>query len=141
MFQVKILAVGRPKELWIEEGMAEFIRRLSGVCQLTCTWVADETQLIRQLAKERQVVLLDPQGRQQTSEEFAHWMDQALISGGSRLTFAVGGAEGLSLQIKQQFSERLSLSRLTYTHQLARLILAEQIYRAFEIRRGSPYHR
>lgn len=141
MFLIKILAVGRPKEPWIEEGIAEFARRLSGSCQLSCLWVADDTQLIRQVAKERLIVLLDPQGKQLTSEGFAPWMEALLVKGGSRLTFVVGGADGLPQELKNPSFETISLSTLTFTHQLARLVLAEQIYRAFEILRGSPYHR
>ena len=141
MIVIKMLAVGKPKEPWIESGISEFATRLSSQCKLTCEWVSDDQQLLRQLAKERSVVLLDPLGKQRNSEDFAKWLMTALVAGGSRLTFVIGGADGLPPEAKSAFPEMISLSPLTFTHQMVRLILAEQVYRAFEINRGSPYHR
>lgn len=141
MIQIKILAVGKAKEPWIEAGIAEFTARLSGQCKLTCDWVTDDAQLLRQLAKERCVVLLDPSGKPRSSEEFAKWLTATLVAGGARLTFVIGGADGLPAEAKAKCPDMISLSPLTFTHQMVRLILAEQVYRAFEINRGSPYHR
>ena len=136
-----MISVGRPKETWIEEGVREFARRLVSVAQMETVWVADEAALVRALAKEKQVILLDPAGRMIDSVKFAELVVAKLIDGGSHLTFVIGGADGLPRDLDSPIRPRISLSPLTFTHQLARLVLAEQLYRAFEIQRGSPYHR
>lgn len=141
MYHITIISVGRPKETWIEGGVNEFARRLVSVAQLDTVWVADDAALARALAKEKQVILLDPAGRMIDSIQFAELVVAKLVEGGSHLTFAIGGADGLPRDLDSPKRPRFSLSPLTFTHQLARLVLAEQLYRAFEIQRGSPYHR
>ena len=141
MFIIKILCVGRVKETWLEEAMAEYVRRLSPVAKIETVWVGEDVQLLRLVAKERQIICLDPQGQQLDSLAFASLIQAKLIEGGSRLTFVIGGPDGLPHDLRAGPWTRVSLSSLTFTHQLARLILAEQLYRSFEILRGSPYHR
>ena len=86
------------------------------------------------------VIALDPLGKTCTSEEFCELLFAAIERGGSRLSFIIGGAEGLPKEVRAD-AKLVSLSRLTFTHQMARLVLAEQIYRATEIRKGSGYHK
>jgi 23S rRNA (pseudouridine1915-N3)-methyltransferase len=86
------------------------------------------------------VVALDAGGARMTSEEFARWLGKALAAG-STVSFVVGGAEGLSAEICRRADRRLSLSTLTLPHELAQVLLCEQIYRAFSILEGAPYHR
>ncbi|MGE3954478.1 MAG: 23S rRNA (pseudouridine(1915)-N(3))-methyltransferase RlmH [Parachlamydiales bacterium] len=136
MLKVTIFFVGRERGGW--EG--EYIERLKGNCLVE--WVAcrGDDQLTARLERERQVVLLDPAGQQLDSEEFSRFLFEQLEAGGSRLALAIGGAEGLPQALRSRFP-MISLSRLTFPHELVRVILAEQLYRAFEIRRGSPYHK
>ncbi|MDP1835828.1 MAG: 23S rRNA (pseudouridine(1915)-N(3))-methyltransferase RlmH [Chlamydiales bacterium] len=139
MLRIKLLMVGRSKEPWIDSGVLEFERRMSSTLQLSTEWLKDDQQLVQQIGKEDKVVCLDPNGKTYTSEEFAKSLSKWLEDGGSRLTLVIGGAEGLPQSLKRY--PLLSLSSLTYTHQMCRLILAEQLYRATEIWRGSPYHK
>jgi 23S rRNA (pseudouridine1915-N3)-methyltransferase len=139
LLRIKLLMVGRSKEPWIDSGVLEFERRMSSTLQLTTEWLKDDQQLIQQIGKEDKIVCLDPNGKTCTSEEFAKNLSKWLEEGGSRLTLVIGGAEGLPQSLKRY--PLLSLSSLTYTHQMCRLILAEQLYRATEIWRGSPYHK
>ncbi|NGX46052.1 MAG: Ribosomal RNA large subunit methyltransferase H [Chlamydiae bacterium] len=99
----------------------------------------DDTQLIQLAAKEVRSVALDPNGTLRTSPDFSTWLIDAFEKRGCRLTLLIGGADGLPKELPVQ--EKISLSPLTFTHQLTRLVLVEQIYRALEISRGSPYHK
>lgn len=140
MINFKILIVGRPKEEWVESGIAEYCRRLQGTAKIDTLWLRDDEQLIRLLDKETNSWCLDPRGKTFTSESFAVAIQQKLEREGARMTFVIGGAEGLPEGIRKA-NPLISLSSLTFTHQFARLILVEQIYRALEILRGSPYHK
>lgn len=141
MIQIKILVVGRAKEPWLEEGVGEYKRRLGATAKLETIWVSDDAQLLRLVAKEPLAVCLDITGQGYSSDQFSQWLSARVVEGGSRLTFVIGGADGLPKELRQSSLEKISLSPLTFTHQLARLVLAEQLYRAFEILRGSPYAR
>ena len=101
-----------------------------------------ETAKIRKLIdKDEILVVLDPQGAACRSEEIARQLESWNVSGKNRLTFLIGAAHGLAEEIKKQAHDHLSLSPLTFPHQMAVLILTEQIYRGFRIIRGEPYHR
>ena len=140
MLRLKVVSVGRPKERWIEEGVEEYQRRLQPVMAIETVWVKDDNQLAALIIKEPRVVCLDPQGRLFDSEGFSSFLVQQFEEGGSRLAIVIGGAEGLPASIKEG-KLLLSLSPLTFTHQLTRLVLLEQVYRAIEISKGSPYHK
>ena len=141
MHKIKIYSVGKQKEKWLQEALAEYETRLTGV--LSVEWILSKTtpQLELLLDKQEHFLCLDPEGRQYTSPEFSssliHWLTQQ----GSRLNFVIGGAEGLPLSLKRRAAHLLSLSKMTFTHQMTRMILLEQIYRALEIHRGSSYHK
>lgn len=138
MFTVKIFTIGKNKESWLDEALHEYAQRLKGRLQLEWVLAKDDAALSRLLEKEREFICLDPQGKLMSSENFSKWF---FALGKSRLTVVIGGPDGLSAALKSKASALISLSPLTFTHQLARLILLEQLYRAFEIERGSPYHR
>ncbi|BAM81564.1 hypothetical protein, conserved [Cyanidioschyzon merolae strain 10D] len=144
---VTILAQGKSKFQWIEEGFREYTKRLAPFVTVEQVWVRDEEALVKRTRQERasssgQVVALDAQrGKVYTSEEFAEVFMRQMEQGGSRVTFVIGGASGLPQAVYQHAHELLSLSTLTFTHQLARLVLMEQIYRAIEIYNHTPYHK
>ena len=157
--QVKIRMVGREKagshDQWIAEACQMYTTRLrSSNVDLETEWHKTNDQLVKGITNDVQkgatVVFLDPNGKLPTSEDFASSVYEWLEVGGSRLVFGIGGAEGLPWELKSgvlqigkttQKLPLLSLSKLTFTHQFARLLLVEQIYRASEIRRGSNYHK
>lgn len=141
MFTIKIILVGRSKATWLEEGVLEYTKRLAPIAKISTLWAEDEEQLLKLARKEKKILALDPKGRELTSEAFADFLQTQLVEGGSRLTFILGGADGLPSALKESLKECLSLSKMTFTHQFARLILIEQLYRAFEILKGSPYHK
>ena len=140
MLRIGIFFVGKAKQGWIQEAISEYERRLQG--KLFLNWVpcTTDAQLLSTLGKERQVVGLDPAGKAMSSETFSQFLYQNLEAGGSRLALAIGGPDGLPEKLKDTLP-LVSLSPLTFTHELARVVLAEQIYRATEIRSGSPYHK
>lgn len=147
--EVKIRIVGRKSggEKWLESSYTTYETRLKSTnLQVTTQWHKNDDELIKgtdgDASKNHGVVLLDPLGKMVTSEKFSEDMYQWLEEGGSRLTFVIGGADGLPQEMKQTYGSRmLSLSSLTFTHQFARILLIEQIYRASEIKKGSGYHK
>lgn len=150
--KVNIRIVGRKSgsESWLEDACEMYLTRLrpSGV-QVETTWHKDNPALIKgvesDFAKQNVVVLLDPLGKTKTSEQFSCDLYDWLDRGGSRMSFVIGGAEGLPPELKYPSSNQkptmISLSSMTFTHQFARLLLIEQIYRGTEIRKGSGYHK
>lgn len=135
MLKVKIYTIGRCKETWLAEALSEYDKRMKGRLELEWLLAKDDAQLVEWTKLEPNLIALDPKGELMESETFS----RKLIQAGARISFVIGGAEGLPLAISAK--SRWSLSPLTFTHQIARLILAEQIYRALEIDRGSPYHK
>ncbi|MBB65311.1 MAG: 50S rRNA methyltransferase [Waddliaceae bacterium] len=140
MLKIKIILVGRTKEAWLENAVQDYVKRLSSSTSIEWLVLKTNEQLIKQIDKERSILCLDPLGEKVNSERFCTLLFQQLETGGSRVTFVIGGAEGLPDQIRKKHT-LISLSPLTFTHQIARLILIEQIYRAFEIRKGTGYHK
>ena len=111
--------------------------------RLSIEWILakDDVQLISLLEKEKFWICLSPEGKLLSSEQFAHLMTEQFQKEGARLNFVIGGPEGLPSALKVKASFLLSLSPLTFTHQLTRLILLEQLYRFLEIQKGSAYHK
>lgn len=140
MFKLRIVSVGKIKEEWLERALEEYIKRLTPVMQVECKWVKDDVQLLQFCEKEIPVIGLDPQGKMMNSEIFSQFLLKELQERGSRLTFVIGGPEGIPQQLKKQIP-LVSLSLMTFTHQITRLILIEQVYRAFEIHKGTSYHK
>lgn len=140
MLKLKIFSVGKTKEEWLEIAIAEYVKRLQKTIHIEFIWAKNETHLFELLEKEPLVVYCDSKGKHFTSEEFSDFLVKKFVDGGSRLSIVIGGADGLPLAIKTS-KECLSLSKMTMTHQMIRLFLVEQIYRAFEIQKGSNYHK
>ena len=140
MLKLKLLSVGKTKEKWLDEAFQEYKKRLQPYLQIESCWAKDSEQLLEWCQKDPHVVALDPQGLAQTSEEFSAYLYHQWEKFGARLTIVIGGAEGLPKEIRTNYP-LISLSKLTFTHQLTRLILIEQVYRAIEINRGSQYHK
>ena len=137
MFKVKIIAIGRAKEAWLNSALAEYEKRLQG--RLKLEWIAaeDDAALTAHCRKESLLIALDLGGDLLSSEAFSEkWMRL-----GARAAFVIGGPDGLPSEVTKMAHWRWSLSPLTFTNQMARLIVVEQIYRALEIAKGSPYHK
>lgn len=157
---IRIICVGRLKEKYLQAAVAEYSKRLSAYCRLEVIEVKDEkiTEAFSPAEKERAVaaegerilkhlrpgslvVCLKIDGKQMTSEAFAENINQLALSGKSDLTFIIGGSLGLSKDVQKQSKWDLSFSKMTFPHQLFRVILLEQIYRSFKIIRNETYHK
>ncbi|HHW12218.1 MAG TPA: 23S rRNA (pseudouridine(1915)-N(3))-methyltransferase RlmH [Firmicutes bacterium] len=153
MLHLTIVAVGKIKEDYLRQGIAEYQKRLTAYTKLKIVEVPDsplgrapgeaqkeEGKRIQAVLKPRSfVAVCDPRGRKLTSEGFARWL-AARESGGQEVYLVIGGASGLAPEVTALADDRLSFSDLTFPHQLFRLVLLEQIYRGFKILRGEPYH-
>ncbi|RSI98326.1 23S rRNA (pseudouridine(1915)-N(3))-methyltransferase RlmH [Streptococcus mitis] len=158
--KIKVVTVGKLKEKYLKDGIAEYTKRISRFAKLEMIELADEktpdkaselenqkileTEGARILSKvgERDfVVVLAIEGKTFSSEDFSKQLEQASIKGYSILTFIIGGSLGLAPIVKNRANLSVSFGRLTLPHQLMRLVLVEQIYRAFTIQQGSPYHK
>ncbi|CAM9626991.1 unnamed protein product, partial [Sphacelaria rigidula] len=142
---VRIRGKKSREEDYTNQAYDEYAKRLRPVLALETQWHKTDEELEAAVRKDPGVVVcLDEGGRQMDSPTFSDFLFTKLESGGSRLTFVIGGAEGLPPGLKSnppQGGAKLSLSSMTFTHLWARALLAEQIYRASEIRRGSKYHK
>jgi 23S rRNA (pseudouridine1915-N3)-methyltransferase len=139
--RIRILAVGRLRRGWILEGVEHYRRRLPGleIVELRDAGMAREAEAVRAaLRGDERLVALTEEGRRYGSEAFAAALEG---SGSERLAFVIGGADGLDPALRADAAWQLSLSPLTFPHDLARLLLLEQLYRARSIQQGGPYHR
>jgi 23S rRNA (pseudouridine1915-N3)-methyltransferase len=158
--KITVVAVGKLKERYLKEGIAEYCKRLSRFCDLQIAEVADEQApdslspaqekqikkkeaagIINKLKEGTFLIVLDVKGARMTSEGFASALQNCFTSGRSNITFVIGGSLGLDSELLQKADLRLSLSDMTFPHQLTRLILLEQIFRAFKILNGETYHK
>ena len=158
--KIKIVTVGKLKEKYLRDGIAEYSKRISRFATIEMLELADEktpdrasdsenekildlegNRILSKIGDREFVVVLAIEGKTLSSEEFSKQLEQASINGYSTLTFVIGGSLGLSPQVKNRANLSLSFGRLTLPHQLMRLVLVEQIYRAFTIQQGSPYHK
>ncbi len=138
MYTVRICSPGKTKEEWLQEALSLYRKRLLRHIKVDYIWVKDNEQLFRWAEKEKNVLLLDPKGKALTSEEFADYFFTSAERAGGHLSFIIGGAEGLPDKFLR--FPAISLSKMIFTHQMTRLIITEQIYRAHEISKNSPYH-
>lgn len=155
MIQLDLVCVGRLKERHWRDAAAEYLKRLGPYARVAVTEVADRdvsadearalavegADVLRAIPANAYVVVLDVEGAARTSEGLASWLDSLALGGRSRIALVIGGAAGLHPDVISRADERLSLGPLTLPHQLARVVLLEQLYRAFRISRGEPYHR
>ena len=157
---IKIISVGKLKEKDLVQGSAEYTTRLSKYCKISLMEVPDEkapeklseAEMIQVKAKEGERILakikeseyvfaLAINGKNPSSEEFAATLDKLQTSGNSQFVFVIGGSLGLSDEVLKRSNAQMSFGKMTYPHQLMRLILVEQIYRAMRINAGEPYHK
>ncbi len=154
---IKIIAVGKIKEKYTKDAISEYLKRLGPYCTISSVEVvaseikdeslyerykAIEGEKILQLIKDDAfVITLEILGKQFSSEEFAQKINEISNSGCRELVFVIGGANGLSIDVSRRADLKLSFSKMTFTHQFARLFLYEQIYRAFKINSNESYHR
>ena len=158
--KIKVVTVGKLKEKYLKDGIAEYSKRISRFAQLEMIELADEKTPDKASESENQkileiegqrilskvgdrdfVIALAIEGKTLSSEEFSKQLEEASIKGFSTLTFIIGGSLGLAQDVKNRANLSVSFGRLTLPHQLMRLVLVEQIYRAFTIQQGSPYHK
>jgi 23S rRNA (pseudouridine1915-N3)-methyltransferase len=143
--KLKIAWIGRTKEPAIQSLTAEYLKRIARYAEVEGLELRDEAAVVEFAAgkshsKQRlTLILLDPGGKQVSSEEFADFV-QDHSTPAVPVLFAIGGADGFSAEARKAASTRLSLGRMTLPHELARVVLLEQLYRAFTILRGHPYH-
>jgi 23S rRNA (pseudouridine1915-N3)-methyltransferase len=140
MLKIRILSVGKTKEDWLKAGIEEFEKRLGKTAEIHWILPKNDSQLEALAKEEKGLISLDPHGIAMSSKQFSDYLHERLIAQGSKVSFLIGGAEGIPSSIKQH-SFLLSFSKMTFTHQMCRLILIEQIYRAFEIAKGTTYHK
>ena len=138
--KLKVAWVGRTKEAAIDSLTQEYLKRISRFAQVEGISLRDEDALLQLRKRTNQkLVLLDSRGKQLSSEEFASFLGEH-ESRGSHLLFAVGPADGFSDHARRAADSTLSLGKITLAHELARVVLLEQIYRGFTILKGHPYH-
>ncbi len=154
--QIEVLLIGKTDSPQVEALTAEYLRRLGFYAKVVWSEIPDpkthkkttpaerqrldEELLLKRIQPSDYVVLLDERGAEMNSVAFARWMDQRLQSGARRLCFVIGGPYGFTQTIYDRANAKLSLSQMTFSHQIIRPLFAEQLYRAFTILKGEPYH-
>ncbi|MBO8165122.1 MAG: 23S rRNA (pseudouridine(1915)-N(3))-methyltransferase RlmH [Brevibacillus sp.] len=158
--QITVIAVGKLKEKYLKEGISEYSKRLSSYCKLRFIEVNDEKapdtlspaemeqvkqkegeRILAHLKPDQYIIALAIEGQMWSSEKLSSELDKLAVQGKSHVAFLIGGSLGLSPEVLERAHVLLSFSRMTFPHQLMRLILLEQVYRAFRISRGEPYHK
>lgn len=158
--KIKLYVIGKIKENYLKEGINEYVNRIKPYAQLEIVEVNDEPvkdnpslaeiEIVKNKEGEKVLKLLKPSdylisldlGKKQfSSPEFAKYLEDKFVMGGSTISFVIGGSYGLSDALKKRANDAISLSNMTFLHQMTRLILLEQIYRAFKINRNEVYHK
>lgn len=157
---ISIVTVGKLKEKYLKLGIEEYVKRLNSYAKIEMIEVPDEKapeilseiemkqvkqkegeRILAKINQDTYVIALAINGKLKSSEELADNLDKLATYGKSKVAFVIGGSLGLSDEVLKRADEQLSFSKMTFPHQLMRLILVEQIYRAFRINRGEPYHK
>jgi 23S rRNA (pseudouridine1915-N3)-methyltransferase len=154
--KVALLQTGRTTEKYVSEGIDIFASRIRKYCQFEIHSIPElkdtrkmpvkeqktreGKKILDSLGKDDYVVLLDEHGKELRTAEFAGWLENRLVSGGKRIVFVIGGPWGFQDEVINRADFVLSLSKMTFPHQLVRLLFIEQLYRAFTVMKGEPYH-
>ncbi|MEG0156509.1 MAG: 23S rRNA (pseudouridine(1915)-N(3))-methyltransferase RlmH [Anaerovoracaceae bacterium] len=147
---IKILCIGKLKETYWSNAVAEYSKRLSAYCKLSIEELKESRsdnkdkegeELLSRIKKDEYVITLEVLGKSLTSEDLAGRIEDLGIQGKSNLTFVIGGSNGLSTEVSKRADFKLSFSAMTFPHQMMRVILLEQIYRSFKIIRKEVYHK
>lgn len=154
--KIKLLWVGKTADKYLEEGVNIYCKRLTHYCRFetqTLPDIKNAKNLSKEELKEKEgklildnvangdvLILLDDKGKQLTSPKLADYVQKLLNRGAQQIIFVIGGAYGFSEEVYTRAEAKLSLSPLTFSHQMVRLIFTEQLYRAFTILKGEPYH-
>lgn len=158
--KIRIIGIGKIKESYMREAINDYLTRLKPYVTMEIVEVMDEpvsdkpnqseiemvknkegNKVSRLLKPSDYVIALDLGKKQLRSPEFAKYLEDKFVLGGSNLTFLIGGSYGLSDELKKRANDSITLSEMTFTHQMTRLIILEQIYRAFKINRNETYHK
>ena len=159
MLSIQIISIGKLKENYLKSAIEEYSKRLSKYCKLEILELPDEkipdklnlnlsneiktkecTNIIRHIKKDSFVIALDLKGKQFTSEEFSQNIENIAMTS-SNITFIIGGSLGLTDELLNICSQKICFSKMTFPHQLIRVFLLEQLFRAFKISNGETYHR
>ena len=154
--EIVVLSVGKITSLWIKEGVDLFESRLHKYIKFSSIIIPDiknSKTLTRETIKEEEgklildkilssdfVVIMDEKGNEYSSREMAQWIQKQMNAGKKRIVFIIGGPFGFSVPVYERANAKISLSRMTFTHEMAKLILSEQLYRSMTIIKGEPYH-
>ena len=144
MFHIHIICQGKLKEPFYKDAMAEYQKRLTPFCKLKITELAEicpPQEMLAQIPRNAAVIAMCVEGKLKSSTELAEFFEKIPHEGKSELVFLIGGSDGLDESVKARAALRLSMSPMTFPHHLARVMVAEQIYRAFQINLGSKYHK
>lgn len=158
--KITLITVGKIKEKYLKDAIAEYTKRLSKYCKLDVVEVSDEKtpdnaseiveeqirskegeRILKYIKDDAYVITLEIKGKQLTSEELADKIDKLGIQGTSHIVFIIGGSIGLGQEVLNRSNYALSFSKMTFPHQLMRVILLEQIYRSYRIINNEPYHK
>lgn len=158
--KIRILSIGKIKEPYLKAGIDEYVKRLKPYTQLEIIEVMDEPvpdnpslseieniknkegkKILKFIKDGEYLISLDLDKKQLKSEDFARFLEEKFVQGKSTINFVIGGSYGLSDELKSRANDSISLSKMTFLHQMTRLILLEQIYRAFKINRNETYHK
>ena len=158
--KITVITVGKIKEKYLRDAIAEYSKRLSRYCKLEIIEVADEKTpdqasgtvedairskegepLLKYIRADMYVITLEIGGKMLSSEEFAEKMEALGVQGKSSIAFVIGGSIGLGKEVLKRSDYALSFSKMTFPHQLMRVILLEQVYRGYRIMNGEPYHK
>ena len=158
--KIKIVTVGKLKEKYLKDGIAEYTKRLGRFTKVEMVELPDEktpdrasdlenqqilekegNRILAKVGDREYVIALAIEGQQCPSEKFSQTLEEVTVRGYSEITFVIGGSLGLSPAVKKRANLLMSFGKLTLPHQLMKLVLIEQIYRAFMIQQGSPYHK
>lgn len=157
---IKIITVGKLKEKYLKDAIAEYSKRLTRYCKLEVVELPDEKtsenaspkeeemvkdkegkNILQKIKDNEYVIALDLKGKHITSEEFAEFISEKAVMGQPNITFVIGGSLGISQEVLARADYKLCFSKMTFPHQLFRVMLLEQVYRAFRIINGEPYHK